>query len=223
MEPEEPVLLVLLVRGDVTPTWVLMPLLQEPVCDTEGVFLPEPPLSDSSEMSEGFRRLHLEPGSILTPLSDPPSGLFTSSPDQAWCNAVEAECFSASVTGWEHTHTHTHRFITAEESVFYETLPSGSKKCSGLRPQPSCWVILPASTPPSPGQLVRKLLDHIRRSYTGCDAAPWCLSRSTAPSEMQHGSRVFKKKTCNTFKMPFSLPRHNDGDISSPLGVFIHW
>lgn len=76
-----------------------MPLLQEPVWDTEGVFLPEPPLSDSSEMSEGFRRLHLDPGSILTPLSDPPSGLFTSSPDQDWCTAVEAECFSASVTG----------------------------------------------------------------------------------------------------------------------------
>lgn len=84
-----------------------MPLLQEPVWDTEGVFLPEPPLSDSSDMSEGFRRLHLDPGSILTPLSDPPSGLFTSSPDQAWCTAVEAECFSASVTGWKHTHTHS--------------------------------------------------------------------------------------------------------------------
>lgn len=99
MEPVEPVLLVLLVLGDVTPTWALMPLLQEPVLVTEGVFLPEPPLSDSSEMSEGFRRLHLEPGSILTPLSDPQSGLFTSSPDQAWFSTVEAECFSASVTG----------------------------------------------------------------------------------------------------------------------------
>lgn len=104
MEPVEPVLLALLVRGDVTPTWVLMPLLQEPVCDTEGVFLPEPPLSDSSDTSEGFRRLHLEAGSILTPLSDPPSNLFTSSPGQVWCIAVEAECFSASVTGWEHTY-----------------------------------------------------------------------------------------------------------------------
>lgn len=100
-EPVEPVLLVLLVRGDVTPTWVLMPLLQEPVWDTEGVFLPEPPLSDSSEMSEGFRRLHLEPVSILTPLSERPSDLLTSSPDQVWCAGVEAECFSASVTGWE--------------------------------------------------------------------------------------------------------------------------
>lgn len=100
-EPVEPVLLVLLVRGDVTPTWVLMPLLQEPVWDMEGVFLPEPPLSDSSEMSEGFRRLHLEPASILTPLSERPSDLLTSSPDQVWCAGVEAECFSASVTGWE--------------------------------------------------------------------------------------------------------------------------
>lgn len=78
-----------------------MPLLQEPVWDTEGVFLPEPPLSDSSEMSEGFRRLHLEPASILTPLSERPSDLLTSSPDQVWCAGVEAECFSASVTGWE--------------------------------------------------------------------------------------------------------------------------
>lgn len=77
-----------------------MPRLQEPVWDAEGVFLPEPPLSDSSEMSEGFRRLYLEPDSILALPSEPPLGLFTSSPDQAWCTAAEAERFSASVTGW---------------------------------------------------------------------------------------------------------------------------
>lgn len=98
-ELAEHALLVLLVRGGVTPTCVLTPLLQDPVWDTEAVFLPDPPLSDSSDMSEGFRRLHLEPVSILTLLSDPPSGLFTSSPDQAWCTAVDTDCFSASVTG----------------------------------------------------------------------------------------------------------------------------
>lgn len=76
-----------------------MPRLQEPVCDTVVIFLPELPLSDSSDTSEGFLRVQLEADSILTPLSDPQSALLTSSPDQAWCPAVEAECFSASVTG----------------------------------------------------------------------------------------------------------------------------
>lgn len=83
-----------------------MPRLQEPVCDTAGIFLPELLLSDSSDRSEGFRRLQLEADSILTPVSDPLSNLLTSSPDQAWCPAEEAECFSASVTGWENTHIH---------------------------------------------------------------------------------------------------------------------
>lgn len=81
-----------------------MPRLQEPVCDAAGIFLPEPPLSDSSDRSEGFRRLQLEADSIRSPASGPPSALFTSSPDQAWGPAVEAERFSASVTGWENTH-----------------------------------------------------------------------------------------------------------------------
>lgn len=43
-----------------------------------------------------------------------------------------------------HTHTHHVRFIIAEKSVFYEPLPSASKKHSILWPQPSCCVILPA-------------------------------------------------------------------------------
>ena len=81
-----------------------MPFLQDPVCVIEGVFLCEATLSDSSDKSEGFRRVHLEPWSILlTPLSDNPSNLLTSSPDQAGLGLVEAECFSASVTGWGHT------------------------------------------------------------------------------------------------------------------------
>lgn len=77
-----------------------MPLLQEPVWDTAGVFLPELLLSDSSETSQVLR-LHLEPASVLTPPSDP----FTSSPVHAWWTAVEAERFSASVTGWRRTQT----------------------------------------------------------------------------------------------------------------------
>ncbi|KAL0629196.1 hypothetical protein AAY473_002520 [Plecturocebus cupreus] len=45
-----------------------------------GFFLPDVLLSDSSDTSEGFR-LHLEPGSIFMPLSEPPSDFLTSSPD----------------------------------------------------------------------------------------------------------------------------------------------
>lgn len=78
-----------------------MPPFQDPACVIEGVFRPEPTLSDSSDTSKGFRRAHLEPWSILlTSLSDTPSDLLTSSPDQAGFRVVEAECFSASVTGW---------------------------------------------------------------------------------------------------------------------------
>ena len=120
VEPAAP-LPVLLVRGEVTPTWALMPRLQEPVCDggggadaVDGVFLAEPPLSDSSDMSEGWRRLHLVPCSTRTPLSEPPSDRRTSSPDHAGCRTTpDAERFSASVTGYTHTrmrtHTHAHR------------------------------------------------------------------------------------------------------------------
>lgn len=84
-EPDDPPLLVLLVRGEVTPTWALMPRLQEEEEEEEGVFLPETPLSDSSETSEGFRRLHFDPASILTPPSEPRSDLLTSSPDHVVC------------------------------------------------------------------------------------------------------------------------------------------
>ena len=52
------------------PTWAVMPRLQEPVWEIAGPGRPQGLLSDSSDMSEGFRR-HLEPGSILTPLSEP--------------------------------------------------------------------------------------------------------------------------------------------------------
>lgn len=93
--------LMLLVRGEVTPTCAVMPLRQEPVCEMAGILRPEPPLSDSSETSEGFRR-HLEPASIFTPLSEPPSERRTSSLERAEEECVwrsTAECFSASVWG----------------------------------------------------------------------------------------------------------------------------
>lgn len=85
-----------------------MPRLHEEEDEEEGVFLPETPLSDSSETSEGFRRLHFDPTSVLTPPSDPRSDFLTSSPDHVvgWCNAVvEAERFSASVTGCGQIHS----------------------------------------------------------------------------------------------------------------------
>jgi hypothetical protein len=85
-----------LVLGEVTPIWALIPRLQEPVWATEGVLRPEELLSDSSDMSEGWRQ-YLEPDSILTPLSETPSDLLTSSlPDHTeFCSM--ARCFSASV------------------------------------------------------------------------------------------------------------------------------
>lgn len=85
------------VLGAVMPTWAVMPRRHEPVWEMTGFFLPDVLLSDSSDMSEGFRR-HLEPGSILTPLSDPPSDFLTSSPDQRELLST-CECFSASVCG----------------------------------------------------------------------------------------------------------------------------
>ena len=63
--------------AEVTPTWALMPRLQDAVWD--GVRRPVELRSDSSDKSEGWRP-HLETGSILTPLSDPPSDLLTSDP-----------------------------------------------------------------------------------------------------------------------------------------------
>lgn len=72
-----------------------MPRLQEPVCEITVFFLPEVLLSDSSDTSEGFR-LHLDPGSIFMPLSDPPSDFLTSSLDHKEFRSTW-ECFSASV------------------------------------------------------------------------------------------------------------------------------
>lgn len=85
-----------LVLGEVTPTWALRPRLQEPVWAMEGVLRSEELLPDSSDMSEG-RRHHLEPDSILNPLSELPSDLLTSSlPDHTEFRSM-AKCFSASV------------------------------------------------------------------------------------------------------------------------------
>lgn len=86
-----------LVLGMVMPTSAVMPLRHEPVCERTGFFLPDTLLSDSSDMSEGFR-LHLEPGSIFTPLSEPPSDFLMSSPDHREFLST-CECFSASVCG----------------------------------------------------------------------------------------------------------------------------
>ena len=85
------------VLGTVMPTWAVMPRRQEPVWEMTGFFLPDVLLSDSSDTSEGFR-LHLEPGSIFMPLSDPPSDFLTSSLDQRELLST-CECFSASVCG----------------------------------------------------------------------------------------------------------------------------
>lgn len=84
-----------LVLGVVMPTWADMPRRQEPVCEITVFFLPEVLLSDSSDTSEGFR-LHLDPGSIFMPLSDPPSDFLTSSLDHKEFRSTW-ECFSASV------------------------------------------------------------------------------------------------------------------------------
>lgn len=81
--------------GVVMPTWADMPRRQEPVWEITVFFLPEVLLSDSSDTSEGFR-LHLDPGSIFMPLSDPPSDFLTSSPDHKEFRSTW-ECFSASV------------------------------------------------------------------------------------------------------------------------------
>lgn len=62
------------------------------------------------------------------------------------------------------THTHMVRFITEDESVFYEMLLSASQKHSILWPQPSCCVILPASTLASPVQLLRAVWTHQSRT-----------------------------------------------------------
>lgn len=85
------------VLGMVMPTSAVMPRRHEPVCEMTGFFLPDTLLSDSSDMSEGFR-LHLEPGSIFTPLSEPPSDFLMSSPDHREFLSTW-ECFSASVCG----------------------------------------------------------------------------------------------------------------------------
>lgn len=87
LSAQVPVVTGALARGEVSPGWAVMPRLQEPVWETAAVLRPELLLSDSSEMSEGLRR-HLEPGSLRTPLSEPPS------------DRSAAECFSASVWGW---------------------------------------------------------------------------------------------------------------------------
>lgn len=84
-----------LVLGVVMPTWADMPRRQEPVCEITVFFLPEVLLSDSSDTSEGFL-LHLDPGSIFMPLSDPPSDFLTSSLDHKEFRSTW-ECFSASV------------------------------------------------------------------------------------------------------------------------------
>lgn len=84
-----------LVRGAVIPTWAVIPLRQDPVCEMTVFFLPDVLLSDSSERSEGFF-LHLQPDSIFTPLSEPPSDFFRSSPDHSGLRSM-CRCFSASV------------------------------------------------------------------------------------------------------------------------------
>lgn len=84
-----------------------MPRRHEPVWEMTGFLLPDVLLSDSSDTSEGFR-LHLEPGSIFMPLSDPPSDFLTSSPDHREFLST-CECFSASVC--------TSRFFREEAGV----------------------------------------------------------------------------------------------------------
>lgn len=85
------------VLGMVMPTCAVMPRRHEPVWEMTGFFLPDVLLSDSSDTSEGFR-LHLDPGSIFMPLSEPPSDFLTSSPDHREPLST-CECFSASVCG----------------------------------------------------------------------------------------------------------------------------
>lgn len=97
--PGPEVTVMFFVRGVVTPTWALMPRLHEPVCETAPPLFSDPPLSDSSDTSEGFGR-HFEPDSIFTLLSKPPSDFLTSSQDQLeFCSTTE--CFSASVFGYK--------------------------------------------------------------------------------------------------------------------------
>ncbi len=93
------VVIVDLVRGEVTPTWAVIPRLQEPVWEIVGVLRPIKLRSDSSEKSEDLW-FHLVVVSILLAPSELPSECLRSLLDQLGL-CFTAECFSASVFSWK--------------------------------------------------------------------------------------------------------------------------
>lgn len=93
------VVIVDFIRGEVTPTWAVIPRLQEPVWEIVGVLRPIKLRSDSSEKSEDLW-FHLVVVSILLAPSELPSERLSSLLDQLGL-CFTAECFFASVWSWK--------------------------------------------------------------------------------------------------------------------------
>lgn len=109
-----------LVVGQVTPSWALMPRLQEPVWDMVCCLRPVKLRPDSVEKSDGLH--HFELVSISMPGSEQPSGRLRSS-FQVELHPM-ADRFSASVWSWSGKKRMNFRRSFSFAKLFYRNFSS---------------------------------------------------------------------------------------------------